>query len=678
MTVSRTTHPRARRFFGLHFDLHAHAGDRELGRRVTPALVERIIRAARPDYIQYDCKGHGGYLAYPRSNVSATAGGPGGKGIIRDSLAVYRRVTKRHGVGLYVHFSGVWDDVALRDHPEWATVDEKGARRPHATSTFSPYVRERMIPQMLEIIERYRVDGFWVDGDCWAAWPDYCAEAKRRFRERTGLETPPAKPGEPGWLAWTGLHREQFMNYVRTYCQAVKNAAPDVRVISNWFHSRQCPMPAKDTPVDFLSGDFSMYNSVDTARIEARQMASVGLPWDLMAWAKITIPGVGRVQKPAVQVCQEAAQVLAQGGGVQAYYSPDRDGCFSDYQIRLMGEIGRFCRARQRSCHQSATVPQVAVLLDTASMWSASPAVANFFFGGEYRAMQGALQACVEAGHSVDVLADHQLEARAAEYPVIVVPEWAAPARATVERLTAYVRAGGSLLLTGAHTARCFAGLTGVRFVGAPAETAAMLHVADGTLAGGCDGLWQAVNPRPGTEVVATRTLTQHPARSPVPAATVTTCGKGRVAAVYGPLGAVNFRSHHPCLRELVARLLGRLYRPRVTVQADGSGKIDLVLRRQGRTLCVHLLNVNNLCTSEYASGPDGNAAQSSGLYPFTDRIPGVGPITVTVRGRGLPRWATVAPDGARLAVKKVAGGGRVILPRLALHGVVQLAGAGC
>ena len=57
------------RFFGLHFDLHAGPNDRELGAQVTEELVERIIREARPDYIQYDCKGHGGWLAYPNGIV---------------------------------------------------------------------------------------------------------------------------------------------------------------------------------------------------------------------------------------------------------------------------------------------------------------------------------------------------------------------------------------------------------------------------------------------------------------------------------------------------------------------------------------------------------------------------------------------------------------------------------
>ncbi|MEJ7902216.1 MAG: hypothetical protein WKF63_10235, partial [Thermomicrobiales bacterium] len=52
-------------FFGIHYDLHAHAGDTELGRELTVEhLVERLERV-RPDWIQCDCKGHEGFTSWP-------------------------------------------------------------------------------------------------------------------------------------------------------------------------------------------------------------------------------------------------------------------------------------------------------------------------------------------------------------------------------------------------------------------------------------------------------------------------------------------------------------------------------------------------------------------------------------------------------------------------------------
>ena len=45
---------RADSFFGLHFDLHPNEEDTVLGRDVSEELVERILAAAKPDYVQYD------------------------------------------------------------------------------------------------------------------------------------------------------------------------------------------------------------------------------------------------------------------------------------------------------------------------------------------------------------------------------------------------------------------------------------------------------------------------------------------------------------------------------------------------------------------------------------------------------------------------------------------------
>ena len=46
----------------------------------------------------------------------------------------------------------------------------------------SRYADELMIPQLLELIDRYGVDGFWIDGDLWAMEPCYCDRCREAFR----------------------------------------------------------------------------------------------------------------------------------------------------------------------------------------------------------------------------------------------------------------------------------------------------------------------------------------------------------------------------------------------------------------------------------------------------------------------------------------------------------------
>ncbi len=151
-------------FFGLHFDLHATEKDTELGRALTEEHLRSQLAKIRPDFVQCDGKGHPGYASYP------TRVGVPSPGIVKDQLRIWRDVTREMGIPLVVHFSGIWDAAALKDHPAWGRVDRPGGERsPKMVCPLSPYTDDYMIPQLLEIVDMYDVDGFWVDGENWAS-----------------------------------------------------------------------------------------------------------------------------------------------------------------------------------------------------------------------------------------------------------------------------------------------------------------------------------------------------------------------------------------------------------------------------------------------------------------------------------------------------------------------------
>ena len=131
-----------------------------------------------------------------------------------------------------------------------------------------------------------------------------------------------------------------------------KKTDPEFQFCSNWAYSDHMPEPVS-APVDFLSGDYSPQDSVNSARISARYLALQGKPWDLMAWSFTTEKGKdGATQKSAVQLQREAAVVLAMGGGFQAYFKQKRDGSVFDERVPVMAEVAKFCRARQAVCRQ--------------------------------------------------------------------------------------------------------------------------------------------------------------------------------------------------------------------------------------------------------------------------------------------------------------------------------------
>jgi len=434
---------RADSFFGIHFDFHANSDCTNVGANTTPAMIENIINLVRPDYLQIDCKGHRGFSSYP------TKVGHQAPRIVGDPLRVWREVTATRGVGLYMHYSGVWDSKCVEEHPDWAAINADGKPNKRATSFFGPYAEKLLIPQLRELAGDYGVDGVWVDGECWASVPDYGTAALAAFRKATGITNVPRKPDEPHWFEFLQFHREMFRKYLRHYIAEVKKTNPRFQICSNWAFTDHMAEPVS-APVDFLSGDYSPQDSVNSARLSARYLARQGTPWDLMAWSFSTKPT--RAQKTTVQLQREAAVVLAMGGGFQAYFTQNRDGSVRLNEMPVMAEVAKFCRARQAICHHAQAVPQVGLLLSTADQYRRT----NGLFSRDLTRINGALHALLESQWSVEVLGEHQLAGRLRDYPLIVVPECEYLDAKFRNSLAAYVKAGGNLLLIGSTAAKLF------------------------------------------------------------------------------------------------------------------------------------------------------------------------------------------------------------------------------
>ncbi len=637
--------PRSESFFGLHFDLHPNAQDTVLGRDVTEQRLEALIQRIRPDYVQYDCKGHRGYTGYP------TEVGTPSPGIVKDALKVWRAVTRRHGVGLYIHYSGVWDSVAIEKNPEWAVINADGKPDKNATSVFGPYVDELLIPQLKEVTDTYQLDGIWADGECWATKPDYGPAALKAWQAETGHKTAPTKRSDPHWQEWKDFHRRAFERYLCHWVDALHDHNPKLQITSNWMYTTLAPKEPV-AKLDFLSGDYSPGLSVDRARVEARYLASTGMPWDLMAWGFDKGPNLRWSLKTPVHLQQEASVVLMQGGGFQIYNTPTRAGFIHDTIVETLGQVADFCRARQAVSHKSTTVPQVALLLSSATQFHQSDRL--FHYAGTTEPMEGTLHALLELHHSVDILAEHQLQPRLDAFPLVVIPDAYRLDEPFKKALLRYVADGGSLLLLGEKCARLFEPHLGVTLQGKPAHVRAELATALGPV--NANGNWQAAELDGATSI-----LTRHPdrntSRDPSVAATLVGHGKGKVAAVWGPVGQTFFRSHHPYLRRCLGDIVAKLF-PNPAVEVDGPPRLDVALRRtKAGRLCVHLLNLANRPTSS--------------RYGIIDHIPSVGPITVRLKVKAKPQDVVWIPAGAPLPWRWQNGVLHTTIPSLHVHGVL-------
>jgi hypothetical protein len=633
---------RADSFVGMHFDFHARADCTAVGSNTTPAMVAAILDQVKPDYIQIDCKGHPGYSSYP------TRVGQQVPGYVGDPLRVWRLVTAQKGVALYMHYSGVWDSAAIAQHPDWAAVGADGKPSAKATSVFGPYADERLIPQLCELAGVYGVDGAWIDGECWATVPDYGEKAAKAFREATGIQTLPKKPGDPHWFEFQQFHREAFRRYLRHYVGEVKKRFPDFQLCSNWAFTDHMAEPVS-APVDFLSGDYAPDDSVNSARLSARFLSRQGMPWDLMAWSFSRTKGANglTLQKSAQQLEREAAVVVALGGGFQAYFHQKRDGSVYLEQMPVMAETAAFCRERQALCHRSVPVPQVALLLSTAGHYRAI----NGLFNRDLKGVSGVLQALLESQNSVEVVSEHQLKGRLADYPLIVVPEWAYLEPSFRDDLAAYAARGGNLLLVGPKSAALFERELGVTLEGEAAAKPQML-VYHGAAAP-TKGWVRTARLGRGAEAFGVLRGADGTER---PAASIAALGKGRIAAVYAELGQSYDGVRDPAVRAFLSALARRLF-PKPMVEVSGSPDVDVCLMRKDGRLLVNLVNT---------SGPHQTE-------PVQDTIRPVGPLAVTLRLPGKPSKLTFEPGGRPLAFEYHDGEVTLTVPSLDIHRVIAV-----
>ena len=642
-------------FFGIHYDQHARADDTVLGAEMSVEhLLERLGRV-RPDWVQCDCKGHVGWTSWPTS-VGSTS-----PGVMKDSLAIYREATRQLGIRLGMHYSGVWDSRALQLHPDWARLDAEGHPATDMTCPLSPYTAELMIPQMIEIIDRYDIDGFWVDGDNWDSRPCWCPRCRGAY-ESPGRVVPEA-PTDPGWAEWLAFHRQLFVDHVRAYADAVHARKSDCLICSNWMYSVRQP-DAVEAPVDYLSGDFTWAWGADRAAAEARMLDGQGRGWDLMAWG-FTKAGSRRpsesqlpwVVKPALQLQQEVSEVLGQGGSIMVYNQPQRTGWLTGWHQDVIGEVAEFCRARRSVCFQTETASQAAVLHLAGHYYAHNDPLFNI--GDATEPMEGALHALLETHRSTDILTEAGALERLDRYRLIVVPEQTNLDARLVDRLAGYAEGGGHVILSGAHLAAEVPDLVGVD--AEPEATENVVYLPSGKRAVGVFGPWQPVKVRRGTKVACRWLSQQEPEKdeTPHPAVTRRRVGRGAVIAVHGPLFRNYFAGHYPSLRDVIDDLVEDLGLP-WEVTLEGPPTAEMVARRRGGTLLINLIN---------------RGAEET-LSPTRSIVTGIMPIphlTLRVRRDQAPKSITVVPESTRVSWWYEDGEVRVDIDQLAVHRVVVI-----
>jgi hypothetical protein len=447
--------------------------------------------------------------------------------------------------------------------------------------------------------------------------------------------------------------RRLFREHLNKYVNAIHKYNPAFQITSNWSYSSM--MPEKVTiDVDYLSGDVTPQNGVYRSAFEARCLAPQGKPWDLMAWGFSWDGGKMPMSvKSSLQLEQEAAQIMAMGGGVQFYFQQNRDLSIKPWLADMLSEIGVFVRERQPFCQKAVAVPQIALLYPTVSYQrNASRPYSN-----PLGKLEGALNLVLDGQHTAEILMEHHLTGKMEKYPLIIIPECDYLEPAFIEELKRYLSSGGHLLVMGTETAKLFKNELGIKSLKVLTETETF--IASGYKIGAIRSSIDSVEMNPGVKVLSSfYNGSDFRLKGNMTASSLNNSAKGKIAGVYFNAGSNYLEYKSPVLRDYISSIIDDLY-PNQLVKVSGSHLVHVTLNKLNNNMYVNLVNVAGDHTNQKAIG--------------YDEIPSLNDLTVSIKTDLKPAKIILQPEGRELKIDFLNGISRVKIAELKVHSILEI-----
>ncbi|MDQ3701855.1 MAG: beta-galactosidase trimerization domain-containing protein, partial [Chloroflexota bacterium] len=424
-------------------------------------------------------------------------------------------VTERaHAAGLRVvarvDFAGAREPI-LRAHPDWVardaageTVRRRGVAGLYATCPNSPYRGDGFaIPVVRELLTRYPLDGFHVNG---GGWPGhcFCTFCERDFRAAAGESLPRSRAADHGlWGRYVEWRHQRVAETFRRCAAAAQALNPDVFWMGElglrWEGSFDMPaMAGACSPLLVTTGNVVAAGRAvrSQAGLAARYTRTVDPDLQPLVNLKVFVQSGGwpRSMVPPAEYRLWTWQALANGAGLKL---PVFGTLEQDDRRNLPAISAAFAMIERfpEVYRDARPVAEVALVwpgrtfdhwtgLDArqggAGAGSAASAAASF---------DGMYTALLQEHVPFDVLADvHLTPERLTRYRVVVLANAACLEDAAAAVLAGFVQAGGGLLLTAwtgwcdqwgqPRTAPALAGLAAVTPLDAPPAAAPGLYLA--------------------------------------------------------------------------------------------------------------------------------------------------------------------------------------------------------
>ncbi len=411
-------------------------------------------------------------------------------------------------------------------------------------------------------------------------------------------------------------------------------------------------MPEKRTvPIDFISGDYDCSNSVNYARNTGRCIAVQNHTWDLMAWGQNAKPlswiTRDRCTKEATQLCQEAAVVLALGGGFQFFnILYGTGGLVQEWAIDGWAEIAKFCRERQNYCFQAESIADIGII------YPEYYGDSTLFTGGAYENLRGWVSMVQDGGFSCNVINEADLKPLN-RHSVVILPRADKYNTKTIKLIAEFAENGGIVITDGGVDIG--ADISGTTFK----EPVHRLVFPD------CDGRLTCLEtdyfePAFATSAPLIYCYEENYFREEERhiAATVNQYGKGKVVSLCFDISSVYNDNITYALKQFTKKLFRECgYVPFISV--TGSDYTDLTLMQKDGKVMINIIN----------KAGEHNAV---GVRTFNE-IPKIGPLEIHIRSGKAPKNVIQRPENTELEMIDNKDGYTYKIDSLYIHSIIEI-----
>jgi hypothetical protein len=581
----------------LHPDFHIPGEIINVGENFDGMAYAASLKEHAVDSIVMFGKCHYGLSYYP------TKIGTVHPGLIKDMVDEVAKGAKAHGMEYIIYFSVFLDTAAIDKHPSWRILPQRNGQftrqKYEPVCVNSPYLEQLFIPQLLEVMEKYPVDQFFLDTMTWFE-PCYCQSCVEKF----GGEIP--AENDTNWLEYVQWLHKCYRDFYARIAEAVNEKNSSVFCTFNWEWTIRHP----EEPVPYikrLASDFFPTGKISS--FYTRYLSGTGYPFDFMTGR--FMHGLGDwVNNNDISLQYTAAGAIANGGG---FYLIDRqlpNGLLEDRSYAAMDTVFKFINARRDFVADTVPVRETAVL--TTSDHMAGKRL-ELFPQKDIRAKRleifsSAHQILTENGVHFTFLNESNFIKNMQDYKFVILPELHSVSKTLSSVLKDFADKGGSLLIIQPNEESVnpeLAALAGVSAAGRTPQGYTYIEFSrDGTvdspfIAHGYNNL---VTAHEGTQVLARimeplqgSSVFGHGFAPPVKtteyvAAALRQAGKGQVGYIAAQLLSSNLTHSNQDYGQFIMSVTDKLM-PEPMVRLVTDAPVEMSLMRKDNDLIIHLLN---------------------------------------------------------------------------------------